>query len=126
MDGTPDGVSTSEATSMDALEDAPDSYATPRYHFEHLTVPTTRAEQRWPSAASFDASLDRLDGEIDGELFQMLKSMASTIPSRTPSLIVPTIRLSPPLKIIKHRAEKSTTTSKTTATLTRNRILPLH
>ncbi|KAL8953855.1 MAG: hypothetical protein Q9222_000301 [Ikaeria aurantiellina] len=60
VDGTPDGVSTSDATSIDAEEDSAQTHATRRYHFEHLAVPTTQGEQRWPSASSFNSSLDRL------------------------------------------------------------------
>ncbi|KAL8708905.1 MAG: hypothetical protein Q9220_006237 [cf. Caloplaca sp. 1 TL-2023] len=61
VDGTPDGLSTSDATSIDAEEDSAQSHATLRYHFEHLAVPATQGEQPWPSASSFNASVDRLE-----------------------------------------------------------------
>ncbi len=59
VDGTPSAVPTSQATSIYGEEEASDSNATARHHLEHLAPPTAQSEQHWPSAASFNSSLDR-------------------------------------------------------------------
>ncbi|KAL8857708.1 MAG: hypothetical protein Q9178_005743 [Gyalolechia marmorata] len=61
VDGTPSA--TSQATSIYGEEEASGSNATARHHLEHLAPPTAQPEQRWPSAASFNSSLDRSNEE---------------------------------------------------------------
>ncbi|KAL8780912.1 MAG: hypothetical protein Q9213_006252 [Squamulea squamosa] len=71
VDGTPSAVPTSQATSVYGEEDSLESSATVRHHLEQLTLPTLRPEQDWPSAASFNSSLDRLDGDVSNEAHPM-------------------------------------------------------
>ncbi|KAL8768309.1 MAG: hypothetical protein Q9209_005448 [Squamulea sp. 1 TL-2023] len=67
VDGTPSAVPTSQATSVYGEEESLESNATVRHRLEQLTLPTLRPEQDWPSAASFNSSLDRLNGDDSNE-----------------------------------------------------------
>ncbi|KAL8836041.1 MAG: hypothetical protein Q9170_003086 [Blastenia crenularia] len=60
VNGTPDAASTSEATSIYDDENPLEDHATRRHQLEQLAVPSALTAERYPSAASFDASLDQL------------------------------------------------------------------
>ncbi|KAL8695670.1 MAG: hypothetical protein Q9224_003245 [Gallowayella concinna] len=70
VNGTPDRVPASSATSVDGEEDTFELNATRRHHLEQLAVPTIRIEPHWPSAASFNSSLDRLNDDADNVQYQ--------------------------------------------------------
>ncbi|KAL8806198.1 MAG: hypothetical protein Q9182_001473 [Xanthomendoza sp. 2 TL-2023] len=76
VNGTPDRVPTSSATSMDGEEDNSELNATRRHHLEQLAVPTIRIQHDWPSAASFNSSLDRMNDDADNAPFQQSVSRA--------------------------------------------------
>ena len=89
MDGTPSAVPTSQATSINGEEEASDSNATARHHLEHLAPPTAGLEQHWPSAASFNSSLDRLNEETSTNAYpiqstQNIRRGGDSISSATP------------------------------------------
>ncbi|KAL8727085.1 MAG: hypothetical protein Q9166_006272 [cf. Caloplaca sp. 2 TL-2023] len=66
VDGTPEEIPTSQATSVDREEESSDINATRRHHLEQLVVPTLQVEQqRMASAASFNSSIDRLNDNAD-------------------------------------------------------------
>ncbi|KAI4111223.1 MAG: hypothetical protein LQ339_000684 [Xanthoria mediterranea] len=65
VDGTPSAIPTTRATSVDGEEDPLESNATARHHLEHLALPTIRVHHHWPSAASLNSSLDRMDEGVD-------------------------------------------------------------
>ncbi|KAI4221974.1 MAG: hypothetical protein L6R36_006511 [Xanthoria steineri] len=65
VDGTPSAIPTTRATSVDGEEDPFESNATARHHLEHLALPTIRVHHHWPSAASLNSSLDRMDEGVD-------------------------------------------------------------
>ncbi|KAI4241175.1 MAG: hypothetical protein L6R40_004711 [Gallowayella cf. fulva] len=67
VDGTPDRVSTSSATSMDGEEGSSELNATRRHHLEQLAVPSIRIQSHWPSARSFNSSLDRMNDDADND-----------------------------------------------------------
>lgn len=63
--GTSSAIPTSRATSVDGEEDPLESNATAEHHLEHLSLPTIRVQRHWPTAASFNSSLDRMDGDAN-------------------------------------------------------------
>ena len=65
VDGTPSAIPTTRATSVDGEEDHLESNATARHHLEHLALPTIRVHHHWPSAASLNSSLDRMEEGVD-------------------------------------------------------------
>ncbi|KAL8921643.1 MAG: hypothetical protein Q9172_003891 [Xanthocarpia lactea] len=89
VDGTPSAVPTSQATSIYGEEEASESNATARHHLEHLAPPTARLEQHWPSAASFNSSLDRSNEETNTnaypiQLTQNIRRDGDSVSSATP------------------------------------------
>ena len=60
VDGTPNGAPTSEATSIHEDDSPLEDNATRRHQLEQLAPPTAQGAQHYPSAASFNASLDQL------------------------------------------------------------------
>lgn len=65
VDGTSSAIPTSRATSVDGEDDPTESNATAERHLEHLSLPTIRVQRHWPTAASFNSSLDRLDEDVN-------------------------------------------------------------
>ncbi|KAL8820221.1 MAG: hypothetical protein Q9223_001513 [Gallowayella weberi] len=65
VNGTPDRMPTSSATSVDGEEDTSELNATRRHHLEQLAVPRIRNQHPWPSTASFNSSLDRMNDDAD-------------------------------------------------------------
>ena len=56
----------SRATSVDGDNDPHESNATARSHLEHLALPTIQVQQHeWPSAVSFNSSLERMDEDVN-------------------------------------------------------------
>ena len=60
VNGTLDGVSGTEATSVDGEQDLSQSQVTQRYHLEHLAPLASRDGDRLRSAESFNSSVDRI------------------------------------------------------------------
>lgn len=59
VDGTPDGRSASEATSVTSEDNLLQPSVMRRRHFELMAVPVARDDHRYPSSASFNASIDQ-------------------------------------------------------------------
>lgn len=60
VDGVSEGPPTSVATSVHSEDDSLTPTATRTHHLDLLAAPQPREEQQYPSAESFNASLDQL------------------------------------------------------------------
>ncbi len=64
VDGVSEGPPTSVATSVSSEDESLTPTATRRHHLELLAAPQPRDEQLYPSAESFNESLDQLSRHI--------------------------------------------------------------
>ncbi|KAL8748546.1 MAG: hypothetical protein Q9184_007225 [Pyrenodesmia sp. 2 TL-2023] len=95
VDGVSDDPATSEATSVYSEDDPLTPMATQRHHLELLTGPQLRHEQPYPSADSFNASLDQFN-RISQDKPQQI-SIGSTEHTTLLHLISSTATIVPPI-----------------------------